>query len=164
VIKPKKEAQAIKLDAKGLPLAPEKVAATEKPETISFKAVNYIELIPIMVKAMQEQQSQIEDLKNELSNLKKGQGTGASLSNATMSQNSPNPVRSSTTISYTLPNGTRNARMLVTDAMGRTIKAVTLNESGTLQLNTATLSSGVYNYSLVIDNQTISTRKMTVVR
>jgi hypothetical protein len=39
-------------------------------ETIKFKGINYIEMIPILVKAIQEQQQQIEELKAEITQLK----------------------------------------------------------------------------------------------
>lgn len=124
--------------------------------------IDYERLTPLLVKAMQEQQQQIEDLKEQVAKLTKGGGASGALSSASMSQNSPNPVNGNTSINYVLPNGIRNAKLLVTDALGRTVKAINLSESGTVQLNTSTLSSGVYNYALVIDNQTISTRRMTV--
>jgi len=47
---------------------PEVVVGDERKENL---AVNYIELIPIMVNAIKEQQQQIEELKKEISNLKR---------------------------------------------------------------------------------------------
>lgn len=41
-------------------------------ETIDFKAVNYTELIPVLTKAIQEQQAQIEALKLEVKKLQEG--------------------------------------------------------------------------------------------
>jgi len=38
----------------------------EKGEPLIFKSINYIEMIPILVKAIQEQQEEIENLKKEL--------------------------------------------------------------------------------------------------
>lgn len=50
-------------------LAPELVSEGDNPE--KSLAVNYTEIIPILVKAMQEQQKQIEELKLEIKALKK---------------------------------------------------------------------------------------------
>jgi len=47
---------------------PEAVVGDETKETL---AVNYVEIIPVLVKAMQEQQKQIEELKNEVRKLSK---------------------------------------------------------------------------------------------
>jgi hypothetical protein len=39
-------------------------------ETINFKALNYTELIPIMIKGLQEQQQQINELKKTIEQLR----------------------------------------------------------------------------------------------
>ncbi len=54
--------------------------------------------------------------------------------------------------------------MLITDALGRTIKTVQLTASGSVNVDVSALSAGVYNYSLVIKGNTVQTKKMTVVR
>jgi uncharacterized coiled-coil protein SlyX len=38
----------------------------EKFDRIEYKAINYIGLIPVLTKAIQEQQTQIEELKKQL--------------------------------------------------------------------------------------------------
>lgn len=53
---------------------------------------------------------------------------------------------------------------MVTDALGRQIKVILLRGPAVVRLDAASLSSGVYNYSLVIDVQVVQTNKMTVVR
>ena len=44
--------------------------ATKEDNNIELKAVNYIGMIPILTKAIQEQQLMIEQLKTEIENLK----------------------------------------------------------------------------------------------
>jgi hypothetical protein len=44
------------------------------------------------------------------------------------------------------------------------VKTIALNRSGRVDINTATLSSGVYNYTLLIDGRTMETKKLTVAR
>lgn len=68
-------------------------------ETVAFKAVNYTELIPILVKAVQEQQAVIEELQAKLSRLENGK-TVTHNAGASLGQSTPNPARSSTRISY----------------------------------------------------------------
>jgi flagellar hook assembly protein FlgD len=131
-------------------------------ETMKIKAVNYIELIPIMVKALQEQQKQIEDLKELITKLSQGQTINSS--GIILFQNTPNPVKGSTKIQYTLPQDKNRAELVITDNLGRIIKTMPLNASGIVNFNASTLSSGIYNYSLVIDNKTMETKKMTVVK
>ena len=42
----------------------------EEGEPISYKAMNYIGLIPVLVKSIQEQQEMIQELKSEIEELK----------------------------------------------------------------------------------------------
>jgi hypothetical protein len=132
-------------------------------EIIDFKAVNYTELIPIMIKAMQEQQQQIEELKKLVNKLAQGQIRNV-IANGTLGQNSPNPVNNSTIIQYSIPSGINSAQLLLTDNTGRTIKSVQLDSSGLINLDASGLSNGVYNYSLIVDGKIAETKKMIVVR
>jgi hypothetical protein len=147
------------------------VLKERKEETINIKAVNYTELIPILVRALQEQdqkieqqQQQINELKQLISKLTDGQSISTSLGSGALLQNIPNPVRGSTSISYNLPDGAGRAQLVVTDALGRTVKTLQLTRSGVVNFDVTALSSGVYNYSLVVDNSVVQTRKMTVER
>jgi hypothetical protein len=82
----------------------------------------------------------------------------------TLEQNLPNPVREHTNIQYSIPEGSNRAQLLITDALGRQIKAIQLSASGVINVDVSALASGVYNYSLIVDNKTVATKKMTVVR
>jgi hypothetical protein len=149
-----------------IPKEPTVQQELKSPETINIKAVNYTELIPILVKGMQELSQENKDLRQEVSELKLlmtkltlGQGGTGSLL-----QNVPNPVKNATNITYSLPEGTNGAQLLITDALGRTIRQMTLSTSGVINLDVSTFASGVYNYSLVVNNKILDTRKMTVLR
>jgi hypothetical protein len=160
-------------NAGGSVSAPEVVNSTNE-EIINFKAVNYTELIPLMVKALQElnkKTEEIEELRNELADLKQlvsklssVQGVNTYLSSAQLSEVSPNPVKSIGIIQYAIPEGSTKAQLLITDALGRSIRQFTLSTSGVINMDVSALASGVYNYSLIVDNKTIVTKKMTVVR
>ena len=132
--------------------------------------VAYADIIPVLVKGMQEQQGIIEKQQQQIDELRQlvhkfanGQ-TNANVDGNALLQNAPNPVRNTTTIRYSLPAGAGNAQLLLTDALGRTIKVIRLNDSGLVSVDVSSLSAGVYNYSLVIDGKTLQTRKMNVVR
>jgi hypothetical protein len=138
---------------------------------VKYEGINYQGLIPILIAAVQElktendqQQQMIEQLKNEITNLKKGGNINTYLSSAQLSEMSPNPVKSTASIQYALPERSTRAQLLITDALGRQIKVIQLTTSGVINVDVSALASGVYNYSLIVDNQTIATRKMTVVK
>lgn len=136
---------------------------------LSFKALNYTELIPIVIKAVQEldeKTKEIDALKARIDKLEAllHANTGTTLSAASLAQAIPNPAKGNTRISYSLPSGASRAQLLLTDATGKLLKSITLNTSGTVNLDVTGLSSGVYHYSLAIDGKIAETKKITVIR
>ncbi|HWY98241.1 MAG TPA: tail fiber domain-containing protein [Bacteroidia bacterium] len=159
---------------------------------VSFKAVNYTELVPILVKAYQDQQQaasaqqkSIDSLRNVLNSMKqcierlcanKAQRPSSDSSNNTQSvtlssinspvlyQNTPNPFTIGTKINYYLPEGTQGAMMLFYDMYGNKIKEVELRQNGfgTINVTPDNLKDGVYSYSLIINGQVIDTKKMVL--
>jgi hypothetical protein len=136
-----------------------------KTENFTIKAVNYQELIPIVVKALQEQQVLIEELKAKVSRLEGLAGNAAVIKTAYLEQNTPNPVSGSTTIRYHMPAETRTAILSLTDSKGGMIKFVKLNSgSGQERFDTNGLAAGTYNITLVVDGRTADTKRMVVAR
>src|SRR6266542_432847 len=136
----------------------------EKSEKMSVKAVNYIELIPILIKALQDQQQQIRASQHTVSKFTQPQSTNASAGSEMLGQNTPNPVRDVTKIQFGLLQGSNNAQLVITDNLGRVVKSLRLTASGMVNVDVSSFGNGVYNYSLVIDNKTLQTKKMTVVK
>ncbi|OLY91784.1 hypothetical protein BUE76_07645 [Cnuella takakiae] len=160
---------------------------TGSQEKIAYKAINYTELIPVLVKGMQEQQSQIEeqgkqtenlmrqvaeqqkqieDLKAIVNKLSGISTTSASLSSAKLGNPIPNPSKSSTVISYNVPEGSRSVFLLVTDMKGALIKQVKLNAKGSSQinLNTTALAAGTYTYNLIVDGTKQESKQLIITR
>ena len=77
----------------------------------------------------------------------------------------PNPFSNNSIISYdfsTIKNFGK-ASIIVYDMMGKPIKTIDLNGSqGTITLNKATLASGLYFYSLMVDGSRLKTAKLEV--
>ncbi|MCU7551750.1 tail fiber domain-containing protein [Chitinophagaceae bacterium LB-8] len=150
---------------------PQPPVQESKGEIINFKALNYTELIPIMVKAMQEQQQVITEQQNRIEKLEQlvyklsnGLNIGTNVNNAKLGDVSPNPVKGTALISYSIPEGSKTAQLLISDALGRQIKVVQLSASGVINVDVSALAKGVYNYSLIVDNSIRDTKKMTVIR
>lgn len=79
-----------------------------------------------------------------------------------LNQNVPNPFAEQTTITYYLPDNVKRAQIQFFEQSGKIIKTVDLIEKGKGKLNVFAndLSNGIYTYSLIIDGNTIETKKM----
>ena len=171
--------KVISADGKEVPQADRSV----KGEEIDFKAVNYSEFTPIIIKALQEQheqikqqQQQIDELKQIISTLQKSQSTSTSIStnseslkingsatDAVLEQSVPNPTRGVASIRYYLPASSKNAQLVLTDNLGNMIKQVTLSTGkGVTDLDASALSSGTYTYTLWVGGKLIQSRKLVV--
>ncbi|CAN5738966.1 hypothetical protein BH10BAC2_BH10BAC2_35220 [soil metagenome] len=153
-------------------------------ETIEFKAINYIELIPIVIKGMQElskmnneKDAKIEALEERLAKVEtmlNGQQSSTikdkqhiiKFINVSLEQNIPNPFTNTTTINYTLPQQYSSAKIIITDISGKTLKEVNVSGSGkgSLKVDAYTLSSGAYQYSLYVDGRLIGTKQMILAK
>ncbi len=144
-------------------------------ENITFKSVNYMELIPIMIKAMQEintvKDKEIADLQNQINELKSLILKGNNLTSLTSSsggylkQNVPNPANNNTVISYYLPENTRKAQITITDAKGSAVKVynATIGE-GRINITSAELAAGTYNYTLSVNDKRIDSKQMVITK
>lgn len=150
---------------------------------VSLKAVNYNALIPILIAGMKEQQAiiesqnealaqvmdQIENLQQQINNccsaegaLPKSFGIGDDATTETSSvfgknelhQNTPNPFRSQTTISYTLEQGGK-VILNIFDKTGKPITTLVEAEQagGTYRYewDASGLPAGLYHYALYVD-------------
>ena len=153
-------------------------AVVPQTETIDVKAVNYLELIPIMIKAMQEQNKIIQEQNNKIELLTQklnaitstssasDNSINVKLSNAYLGQSIPNPVKNTATINYSNIPASANARLMVYDANGKMLKQITLNKggSGSVNVDVSSLSAGSYSYSLQINNKVVETKTIEVAR
>jgi hypothetical protein len=141
-------------------------------KVVAYKGINYIGLIPLLTKAIQDQQKEITELKQMVeqlsiqvvnNNTSAKPSTNVIVSDATLEQNIPNPLNQSTSISYNIPSGSKNAQLIITDNSGKTVKQVTLSSGkGVVNIDASVLSGGTYNYALWIDGKLIANRKMLV--
>lgn len=154
-----------------------------KEDNESYLGVRYSEIIPILVKGIQEQQSLIEKqseeikiLKNKVeclnpcdfnSNLKNDTKKLANLTeifSPRLEQNVPNPFGSNSTIKYYLPEGFQKGMILVSDLNGKQIKKYDVNPgNGQIEINGREFSAGTYLYTLISNDKEIDTKKMIIV-
>lgn len=137
-----------------------------KTTTASLK--DYMNQQDSIISALKKQMDQFASLVNANNPAQSHSSvnlTDVELSNknvVVLDQNVPNPFAEQTTINYYLPDNITRAQIIFLDQSGKIIKAVDLREKGKGALNIFAndLSSGIYTYSLIIDGQTIETKKM----
>lgn len=137
--------------------------------------LRYAEFVVPLVKAVQqldsankEKEERLAKLEEEIIELKELIGRlGGQLPTERkgwIKQNTPNPVRNSTTIQYYTPEDAKYALILFMNTARQQLRSYNVNGGGTINFSTGTLPSGTYTYSLVVDGKTISTKKMVIAR
>jgi hypothetical protein len=135
-----------------------------KTDSVGIKNINYIEIIPFLTKAIQEQQQIIDSLKassktkdslqdarltalenavNACCNNSSARKSNVAMQDVELSdkdvivlnQNVPNPFAEQTVISYNIPQNTGFAQLLFYDMNGRQIKTVDITTKGKGQVN-----------------------------
>jgi hypothetical protein len=154
--------------------------------------LRYAEFVVPLVKAVQElskandeKDARIESAETKLNDLQKqvdelkamiiaGNQTQAGMSNeslstrtdASISQNIPNPFSRTTTINYTLPQKYSSAKIIVVDELGKTIKTLNLSATGkgSLTFSPPFRAGASYQYSLYVDGRLIETKQMVLAK
>lgn len=142
--------------------------------------LRYSDFVVPLVKAVQELnsrndsllqlvntlQAQINDIRQQMGNTKTSAVYSLQDGAPVLKQNIPNPFNSNTVIGYYVPANTGNARIMITDASGRSLQNISINGKGAGQITIAagTLPSGNYIYSLLVDGQQVDSRKMVITK
>lgn len=158
------------------------------PELVKYDSindiycVNYLEFIPITIAGIQEQQVRIDELESELEDLK---NLVANLNNSNLKrlvlsgdmdrevtvkcqlyQNSPNPFGETTSIRYSLPEGTTDADIIIYDMTGKQLQRIPLTQDGksSIEVNGGELDPGMYMYTMIKDDTIIDTKQMIIIK
>ncbi|HEX5154261.1 MAG TPA: tail fiber domain-containing protein [Parafilimonas sp.] len=138
--------------------------------------VSYDDLIPVLIKAIQEQQQEIEALKKVIGHttasattpstpVNSNEQSNVKLGAATLEQNVPNPLRNTTSIRYNISKNTKNASLLITDMSGKSIKQISIKPgTGSINLDATSLNAGTYIYTLIADGNKIESKRMVVAK
>ncbi len=128
------------------------------------KAVNYMELMPYLVEAIKEQQTQINELKAQVNdNFKSQNGDLLTLKNTKIISVSPNPSNDVILVSMNIEKVVQNAKLLVHDINGLVLSTLNINERDTnitKTLQKDNFGKGIYIVSLVINGKSIDTKKI----
>jgi hypothetical protein len=83
-----------------------------------------------------------------------------------LNQNSPNPFKEQTSITFQIPEYVKSAQIVFIDNLGNILNQVEITERGygELIVYAQDLSSGLYTYYLVADGKTVESKKMVVAK
>jgi len=144
-------------------------------DSTKIKSLAYSAIIPYLVEAIKEQQSQIQNLKSELDSLKDQLVANNTISSslfevtpetsivrATLDQNIPNPFNKETTIGCYIPEKSNSSILYNYSVNGTKLHELSINGKGKqfVTINGDSFDSGIYLYKLVIDGKEVDTRKM----
>lgn len=145
--------------------------------------MNYIAIIPVLTEAIKEQQVSIEVMKQENAELKKllqdvctygcdKMSLNTSIADFTkgkgayLNQNAPNPSKGETTFNFFVPKdwNAADAKIVITDLTGKTVASLPATASGevSIKYSTTSLAQGIYNYTLIVGNNIVDTKKMII--
>ena len=120
-----------------------------------YLAVNYVELVPVLIRSIQELNERIADLEswNSPNNAKKMNTSGIeslSRSKSVLYQNSPNPFGERTEIRFEIAGDSRDACICIFNLQGKMLKKIAVSTS----------DNSMYLYSLIVNGEEISTKRM----
>lgn len=147
---------------------PEIVTQDESTELFS---IDYVSLIPILIEAIKEQQTQIEQLSKSYKSDSKLKSASTGIENlvdetlstsAVLYQNAPNPFSENTEIKYFLPEDVKSATLYIYNMQGNQIKSVQLHNRGeaSVTIYGSDLQAGMYIYALIADGKEIDSKRM----
>jgi trimeric autotransporter adhesin len=126
-------------------------------------AIRYGEFVVPLVKAVQELIAEVDQLKEQLKqNTEQSSVTEKRVTTASLKQNTPNPFSSDTEIRMEIPDGSRQADIIVYNLEGKQLKNIPVSGRGDTAVKIVgnNLSAGMYLYTLIIDGEIIDTKRL----
>jgi len=162
------------------------------PETEEeFCSMNYDGMIPVLLEAIKEQQTQIENLQFMVSkqatemillheqltfyqnshdysfnkNMSESENSKQNIEGK-LFQNTPNPFNTSTTILFEIPENSTSASLIIHDMQGAEIKSYPIINKGigNIIIQGSELQAGMYMYTLLANSIIVDSKKMILTK
>lgn len=136
-----------------------------------YLGINYIELVPVLIRAIQELKQQVDELQGtEVAKGASAKSSTTDVRNTTakkniLYQNTPNPAKEQTIIRYRLADNAKDAAICIFDMQGKMLKKLPVSsDNDSVTINGYELGQGMFLYSLIINGQEIDTKKMIITK
>lgn len=138
-----------------------------------FLGVNYIEIIPLLVRSIQELNAKVEQYENGGSPIQKAatrstadEATDIDAVVNTLYQNEPNPFTESTVIRCDISKDVVQADLYIYNMNGDQIAEYSVAERGeaSVTIDGGSLNAGMYLYALIADGKVIDTKRMILTK
>ena len=131
-----------------------------------YLAVNYVELVPVLIRAIQELKAELDAVKGIDTERRAPSITGVSAAKSDANllyQNTPNPFKEQTIIRFSLADNVQDASICIFDMTGKTIKKLPISSGmESVSIGGYELGEGMFLYSLIINGQVIDTKRMVI--
>jgi hypothetical protein len=134
-----------------------------------YLGVNYIELVPVLIRSIQELKQELDIVKGGDDNAtmsRSASATAVSEAKAVgniLYQNTPNPFKEQTTIQFQLADKARNAAICIFDMTGKMLKKLPVSSGETsVSINSWELGEGLFLYTLMVNGREIDTKRMLI--
>ena len=129
-----------------------------------YLAVNYIELVPVLIRSIQELKQELDEAKGSTTRTRGTTDVSDAISNQNkLYQNTPNPFKEQTIIRFSLADEAKDAAICIFDLTGKTIKKLPVSLGmESVSIGGYELGEGMFLYSLIVNGQEIDTKKMII--
>ena len=138
-----------------------------------FLAINYLEIIPLLIRSVQELKCELDASKNsnapvqrETTRTSDAEATAIDAIVTTLYQNTPNPFTESTLIRCDVADDVVMADLYIYNMNGEQIAEYAVTERGetSITIDGGSLNAGMYLYALIADGQVIDTKRMILTK
>ena len=135
-----------------------------------YLAVNYTELVPVLIRSIQELKQELDEMKGggdsrQTRSVSFGDSEIKTSAKNVLYQNTPNPFKEQTTIRFSLADETKDAAICIFDLTGKLLKRVAVSSSvGSISVNSWELGEGMFLYTLMVNGCEVDTKRMIITK
>ncbi len=136
-----------------------------------FLGINYLEIIPLLVRSIQELKAEVNTLRGDDAPIYKAQTRTTDVTDidavvTALYQNTPNPFTESTVIRCDIAEDVVKANLYIYNMNGEQIAEFSVTERGetSVTIDGGSLNAGMYLYALITDGQVIDTKRMILTK